>query len=169
MLRRIDIGNATVVTLVVQARWCDDAVAVLQWREGCRARRVSPAHFALELRTRAIAAVLAHHSTLLLGGVGRHRIFDSAGRSFGRAGARQDPRHTDRGDETRAAKKLTPGGRQREHALPALADFRSTFSLRNALPDAAERLLDCSGSSIIAFGIYGRHSPSPFRWRVYGS
>src|SRR5258706_368796 len=82
---------------------------------------LTPPLFLLKWESGAITAVLAHHSTLLLGGVGRHRIFDSAGRSFGRAGARQDPRHTDRGDETRAAKKLTAGGRQREHALPALA------------------------------------------------
>src|SRR6516165_4796648 len=163
---RIDIRNATVVTLVVQARWCDDAVAVLERREGRRARRVSPSHFALELRARAIAAVLAHHSPLLLGGVGRHRIFDSARRSFGRAGARHHCRHTGRGDETRATKKLTPCGGKCEHALPALADFRGGFSLRNAFADPTERLLDWSSFFIIALGIYGRHNSSPFRWRA---
>src|SRR6266404_5449275 len=126
---RIDIGNAPVVALVVQARWCDDAVAVLQRRERRRARWVGPPHLALELRTRAIAAVLTHHPPLLLGGVGRHRIFNRAGRSLGRGGAREHPGHTDGSDETRAAEKLTPGGSEREHALSTLADFRSSFSL----------------------------------------
>src|SRR5215813_9897718 len=143
---RIDIGNASVVTLVVQARWCDDAVAVLQRRERCRARWVGPPHLALELRTRAIAAVLAHHPPLLLGGVGRHRIFDRAGRRLGRGGAREHPGHPDGSDKTRAAKKLSRGPRKRKHALSALADFREGLSLRNALANAAEHLLDGSGS-----------------------
>src|SRR5215831_4386236 len=163
---RIDIRNATVVTLVVQARWCDDAVAVLERREGRRACRVGPPHLALELRTRAIAAVLAHHSPLLLGGIGRHRIFDGAGRRLGRGGARQHPGHADGGDETRATKKLTPCGGKCEHALPALADFQGGFSLRNAFADPTERLIDWSSFFIIALGIYGRHNSSPFRWRA---
>jgi hypothetical protein len=141
---RIDIGNASVVALVVQTRWRDDPIAVLQRCKRGRARRIGPPHLALELRTRAIAAVLAHHPPLLLGGIGRQRIFDRAGRSLGGAGARQHPRHTDGRDEARAPEKLTSGGREREHASPALADFRDGFSLRNALANAAERLLNAT-------------------------
>jgi len=88
------------------------------------------------------------------------------GGALAAAVARQHPGHADGGDETRATKNLTPCGGKCEHALPALADFRGSFSLRNAFADPTERLLDCSGFFIIALGIYGRHNSSPFRWRV---
>jgi hypothetical protein len=66
---------------------------------------------------------------LFLGGIGRHRIFNRAGWSLGLAGARQHCRHSDGGDDSRAAEKLTPRGCERKHAFLALADFRIGFTL----------------------------------------
>src|SRR5262249_57977358 len=80
--RRIDVGNAAVVPLVVQAGRRDDAVAALHGRERSGLGRVGPAHLAFELRARAVTAVDAYHAARLLGGVGRNRILDGAGRRF---------------------------------------------------------------------------------------
>jgi hypothetical protein len=161
VLRRINIGDAGVMTLIVQARRRDGAVAVLQRRKCRGLGRVGPAHLGLELRARAVTAVHAHHAALLLGRIGRHRVLDRAGRRLGCGASRQHCGHPDRGNQSAAGDEPAPARRQCEHPLLAVAVLDGgeapRLRLADAFAEAAERLLDGVCFAIRVFGVGGMH------------
>ena len=156
MTRRINVGDAAMVALVMQARRRDDPVAALHGRERCRAGRVGPAHLVLELRTRAVAAVDAHQAALLPGRIARNRVFDRPRGSLGACMTWQHRGHAHCRDHPCPAKQSSPCCCEREHAVPAFALLQSGklsgLRLLDRLADAGKRLFERTGFLCDAFG-----------------